>query len=110
MESVVLITSERSSGHIRITTVNWAGVLAIALLSTAGCSVNGSRQTPLRPPVVVADVRGTPRDAEACKDERPIEAPTVERLGYRAAYYGALLRLPDESVFWCGAAQCDDDR
>jgi len=95
MESVVLITSARSSGHIRITTANWAGVLAIALLSTAGCSANGSRQTPLRPPV---------------KDERPIEAPTVERLGYRAAYYGALLRLPEESVFWRGAAQCDEDR
>jgi hypothetical protein len=58
----------------------------------------------------VADVRGTPHDAEAFKDERPIEAPTVERLGYRVAYYGALLRLPDESVFWRGAAQCDDDR
>jgi hypothetical protein len=110
LETVVLITSARSSGQIRITSANWGGVLAIALLSTGGCSVNGSRHTPLRPPVVVADVRGTPRDAGAFKDERPIEAPTVERLGYRTAYYGALLRLPDESVFWRGAAQCDDDR
>jgi hypothetical protein len=68
------------------------------------------RPPKLRPLVVAADVGETRDDAEAPEHGRLIEAQTVKRLGDLAAYYGALLRLPNEPMFWRGVTQSDTDR
>jgi hypothetical protein len=83
MKSVVSMTNSFFGRCIGVASAKRAGVLTAGLLSAiAGCSVSAPRH----------------------------EAPIVERLGHCPEYYGALLRLPDEPIFWHGTARCYQDR
>lgn len=78
------------------TSAKCAGVLATGLLlATAGCSPDASPATDEMPTAT-----------NFAQSSREAPEPIVKRVGHCPEYYGALLRLPDEPLFWHGVRPC----
>lgn len=120
----MLFKNSRTGPPIRGPAPSWTAFLAAGILTTTGCSGDASRidngppistrevmawqsldkfpteagQTPLSGLVVSAVDRWTSTDVRTASPGHNIAIPS--RVAHARAYYGALLRLPNEALFW----------